>query len=129
MWIRHAVGATLWPLAAVGVDWLRLLARGVWVGGLSALALTLPVALAPLQGDNRRAVLAVALKRFSAVGMGAVLLLTVTGLYSALLTVRHPSDLPDTHYGLTLMAKVVLIVPLLLIALYHHLVPAPTDRT
>src|SRR5260221_1626988 len=128
-WNSHAAGATLWPLAAVGVDWLHLLATGAWVGGLSALALTLPVALAPLAGDNRRAVLMVALKRFSAVGMGAVLLLTVTGLYSASLTVRQPSDLPDTHYGLTLMAKVVLIVPLLLIALYHHLVAAPNGRS
>ena len=121
----HAAGSTLWPVIDVAMDWAHLLANGAWVGGLIALALTLPVALAPLASAERRTALQVVLRRFSAVGVAAVGLLIVTGIYSAVLSVRQPSDLTQTHYGLTLIAKAVLVLPLLLVGLYHHLVTAP----
>ncbi|MEP7289801.1 MAG: CopD family protein [Chloroflexota bacterium] len=121
----HATGSTLWPIAATGVDWLHLLANSAWVGGLVALAATLPVALHSLVGGERRTALMAVLRRFSALATAALALLIVTGIFSALLQIRQPSDLPGTNYGLTLLAKIALIVPLLFIALYHHLVTAP----
>src|SRR5258708_38914412 len=58
----HAAGSTLWPLVSVAVDWLHLLATGAWIGGLVALAITLPAALTPLVGAQRRAALTVVLR-------------------------------------------------------------------
>ncbi len=117
----HAAGSTLWPLAAILVDWLHLLANAAWVGGLVALAITLPIALAPLPTQDRSTALLVALRRFSKIATLLVALIVVTGIFSALLYIRQPADVPDTNYGRTLVAKVILLMPLLLVALYHHL--------
>jgi copper transport protein len=116
----HAAGSTLWPVPSVAVDWMHLLATGAWVGGLSALAALLPVALAPLSAGERQAALLAVLRRFSATGAAALALLIVTGLYSALIHLRQPSDLPSTGYGQTLLFKLLLILPLVVIGLYHH---------
>jgi copper transport protein len=116
----HAAGSTLWPIPSVAVDWMHLLATGAWIGGLIALAALLPAALAPLNAGERQAALLAVLRRFSATGAAAVALLIVTGLYSALIHLRQPSDLPSTGYGQTLLFKAFLILPLLVIGLYHH---------
>ncbi|MCC7447644.1 MAG: FixH family protein [Anaerolineae bacterium] len=117
----HVAGSTLWPVQSVVVDWLHLLANSAWIGGLLALAVTLPVALAPLNPAERQAALLAVLRRFSMIGMLAVGLLIATGVYSAALFVYQPSDLTTTNYGRTLIGKVLLVVPLLLFGLYHHL--------
>ncbi len=117
----HATGSTLWPLLSIVADWLHLLANAAWIGGLVTLTFTLPVALGPLGGAERRAALVVALRRFSVLGVAAVAMMAVTGIYSGLLYVRQPTDLSNTSYGQTLIFKALLIIPLLLIAFYHHI--------
>lgn len=118
----HAAGTPLWAFPSVPVDWLHLLANSAWVGGLIGLSVVLPVALTPLgQADRQSALLAV-LRRFSPLGIISVGLLITTGLYSALIQIPQAVDLTTTGYGRTLIAKVLLIVPLLLIGLYHHLI-------
>ena len=44
----HAAGSLRFPWLALLADWLHTLAAGAWSGGLVALALLLPLALAPL---------------------------------------------------------------------------------
>jgi copper transport protein len=117
----HAAGATLWPAISVAVDCLHLLANAAWIGGLVGLALTFPAALKPLSTFERRSATQAVLRRFSMVGVAMVALLIVTGIYSASVHVRQPMDLPSTNYGQTLVFKLVIVVPLLLIGLYHHL--------
>jgi len=117
----HVAGSTLWPIQSVVVDWLHLLANSAWIGGLVALAVTIPVALAPLHSAERQAALLAVLRRFSMIGVLAVGLLIATGIYSAALFVYQPSDLTTTNYGRTLIGKGLLVVPLLLVGLYHHL--------
>lgn len=118
----HAAGATLWPLEAVAADWLHLLAESAWIGGLLTLCLVLPAALGPLSDTDRTSALTAVLRRFSAVGVISVALLAATGLFSALIHLFQPSDLTDTGYGQTLLLKILLIIPLLLVGLYHHLI-------
>lgn len=117
----HAAGSTLWPIPSVAVDWMHLLATGAWAGGLIALAALLTAALAPLNAGERQAALLAVLRRFSATGAAALALLIVTGLYSALIHLRQPSDVSSTGYGQTLLFKLLLILPLVLIGLYHHI--------
>ncbi len=116
----HAAGSTLWPLASIVVDWLHLLANAAWIGGLVALVIVMPVALGPLTRSERRMAFLVALRRFSVIGVAAVAMMMATGIYSALLYVRQPSDLSNTTYGGSLVFKALLVVPLLLLGLYHH---------
>ncbi|HVO71417.1 MAG TPA: CopD family protein, partial [Aggregatilineaceae bacterium] len=116
----HAAGATLWTPLALGIDYVHLVMNAAWIGGLVALTLVIPPAVAPLAPNARQEALRVVLRRFALLGGIAVLIVGVTGLFSALEFVRQPSDLPDTNYGRTLLLKIALIAPLLLIALYHH---------
>lgn len=117
----HAAGADLWPVPSVFISWLHILANGAWIGGLIGLAVVLGPALTPLQGEDRRSALAAVLRRFAGVGVVCVLLLMATGMYQSALQIRVVTDFTSTEYGLTLLAKYLLILPLLLIAAYHHL--------
>jgi copper transport protein len=116
----HAAGSLLWPWAALLADWLHGLAVGFWVGGLAALVLILPTALAPYQGENRRLALLAVLKRFSAMAVAAVAVVITTGLYSASNWVYKPADLTQTPYGGTLVLKGLLVGAMLLVGLAHY---------
>ncbi len=118
----HAVGSDLWAVPSVFAHWLHMLATGAWAGGLIGLAVLLPVALAPLDEDGKRAALTAALRRFAALGVGAVLILGATGAYNSAIQIRQVSDYVSTPYGLILLAKYALVAPMLLLALYHHLI-------
>lgn len=118
----HAAGADLWLLPSIAAHWLHILATGAWVGGLVGLAVVLSPALAPLPEGDRRAALLAVLRRFSVIGAVAVALLVATGVYNSAIQIRQPGDLVQTDYGLTYLAKIALIVPLLLLALRHHLI-------
>jgi copper transport protein len=117
----HAAGADLWQLTSVLVHWLHILANSAWVGGLIGLAFSLPLALAPLAADSQRAAALAALRRFAGLGVVALIFLAATGLYNAGIQLRQPQDLTNTAYGIAFVGKLLLILPLLGLALYHHL--------
>ncbi|MBI2322862.1 MAG: CopD family protein [Chloroflexi bacterium] len=110
----HAVAAAQGGPAAWLADWLHLLGASVWVGGLAALAATLPLA--------RRAGLAAALlRRFSTLALLSVAALALTGLYQAWLHVRTPSALLETPYGQALLVKLALLVAALALGAHNLL--------
>ncbi len=121
----HAAGSLILPWVAVFVDWAHTLAVGVWVGGLAALALVLPVALKPYTGDARRAALLVVLRQFSRRVVYALAVVVATGLYSAFNWLYQPADLTQTGWGLSLLVKLALVGGLLLLGLLHHLAANP----
>ncbi|MEU8780648.1 copper resistance protein CopC [Streptomyces sp. NPDC048637] len=92
---------------AMPVDVLHLLAVAAWLGGLAALVVSLywgpPV--------ERSAV-----RRFSRLAFGSVLVLVATGLYQSWRQVGTWSALADTTYGRLLLVKVALVVVLVGIA-------------
>lgn len=107
----HAgVTEPLW--LSVAADWIHLLAAAVWVGGLLHLG-------ALWTGGIEREVLWLLARRFSYVALGSVALLAPTGLYAAWAHVPSPSEVPDSPYGLVLLAKLALIVPLLALGGWH----------
>ncbi|MGQ9888855.1 MAG: CopD family protein [Aggregatilineales bacterium] len=121
----HAAGSLLWPWAAVFNDWLHLLAVGVWTGGLTALTLTLPMALRPYQGEARRLALLAALRRFSRLATAAVAVVIASGVYSALNWVYTPTDMTETAWGGALLVKLGLVGLLLFLGLAHHIAANP----
>ncbi|MBZ0303197.1 MAG: CopD family protein [Anaerolineae bacterium] len=121
----HAAGSLMLPWLAVFVDWTHTLAVGIWVGGLAALVLVLPMALRPYRGEARRQALLIVLQRFSRLITYAVALAVATGIYSALNWVYQPSDLTQTSWGGALLVKVVLVAGVLLLGLVHHVAANP----
>jgi putative copper export protein/methionine-rich copper-binding protein CopC len=120
----HAAGSNLLPWAAIINDWLHRVGVALWVGGAAALALVVPVALGPLAADARRAAFLAALRRFSPIAAGALGVVIASGLYSASNWVTRPDD-AATPYGLALLAKAVLIVPLIVLGAVHHVLAHP----
>ncbi|HET6315611.1 MAG TPA: CopD family protein, partial [Chloroflexota bacterium] len=107
----HAAASTDPLHVAMIADWLHLVAVGAWTGGLFALAIvgTAGARLAPTD------VWFILLRRFARLAVGAIVLLALTGLYSFWRQVGSPGALA-TPYGETLIVKLALLVPLLLLA-------------
>ena len=114
-WSGHAAAVEEWEAGALLSDVGHLLATGAWLGGLAPFAL----ALAWARETARPAALGVgrdAARRFSALALGAVGLLTLTGLLNVWVHVREVPALVGTPYGRLLLVKLALFVPLLGIA-------------
>ncbi|MGY1499209.1 copper resistance CopC/CopD family protein [Streptomyces sp. QTS52] len=100
----------LQPDIAMPVDVLHLIAVAVWLGGLSALLVALfrAPADAPIEGS--------AVRRFSRVAFGSVLVLVATGIYQSWRQLGSWSALTDTSYGQLLLVKIGLVAVLVGIA-------------
>lgn len=90
----------LQPGVAMPLDILHLLAVATWLGGLAALV----VALYRAPSIERAAV-----RRYSRLAFGAVVVLAVTGLYQSWRQVGTWTALTGTAYGQLLLVKVALI--------------------
>ncbi|MET8058624.1 copper resistance CopC/CopD family protein [Streptomyces microflavus] len=96
---------------AMPVDVLHLLAVAAWLGGLVSLL----VALYRTPDIGSRAV-----RRFSRVAFGSVLVLAATGIYQSWRQVGSWSALTGTRYGQLLISKVALIAVLLAVAWFSR---------
>ena len=133
--------AARWPLAALGLPLLALLAlpalaghatiqhpialfapvnvihvtaMAAWVGGLTGLlvgALTLPRDDPDPAAATR--VLAGALARFSPIALGCVIVLIATGVVQALIEMSAWSQFVDTGYGRALLVKIAALAVLI----------------
>ncbi|GGU27167.1 copper resistance CopC/CopD family protein [Streptomyces lavendofoliae] len=103
---EHA-SAGLQPLVAMPVDILHLLAMAAWLGGLAALL----VVLYREPSIERSAV-----RRFSRVAFGSVVVLAATGIYQSWRQVGSWSALTGTAYGRLLLLKVGLVAVLVGVA-------------
>jgi copper transport protein len=127
-WTGHAVvAAKEFPFAIVS-DWLHLLAAGFWVGGLFHLALTLPKALADLKGPARLDVLHRVIPLFTRLAIASTILIVLTGLYNSWMHVDRFGELWSTPYGETLLVKVLLVVPMLVLGGINTFIIHPRVR-
>ncbi|WP_128818067.1 copper resistance CopC/CopD family protein [Streptomyces sp. S063] len=96
---------------AMPVDVLHLLAVAAWLGGLASLL----VALYRTPDIGSAAV-----RRFSTVAFGSVVVLAATGIYQSWRQVGSWSALTGTRYGQLLVLKVALIAVLLAVAWFSR---------
>ncbi len=122
--ISHAAGSLVMPWVALSMHWLHTLASAFWVGGLAALALVLPVAIQPYEGDTRRQVILAAMRRYSLLIVGALAVVVTSGLYNSSNWFYSADDV-TTVYGGTLLLKVLLVAILIGIGALHHLALRP----
>ncbi|WP_020388766.1 CopD family protein [Kribbella catacumbae] len=101
-------------ILVVGVDMLHLLAGSIWLGGLAALAMTLP----DLSG--RGAVAAEVLTRFSTTAAGVLAALVAAGFVLAWRILGSWGPLLDTTYGQLLLVKIGIVLVAIAIAAWNR---------
>ncbi|PCG82084.1 hypothetical protein CIB93_32040 [Streptomyces sp. WZ.A104] len=99
------------PGIAMPVDVAHLLAVAAWLGGLASLLVALY--RTPEIGSA-------AVRRFSTVAFGSVVVLAATGIYQSWRQVGSWSALTGTRYGQLLILKVALIAVLLAVAWFSR---------
>lgn len=116
--ISHGAAAPFWVPFTVALDWLHLLGTAVWVGGLFGLVLTVPLVRG--FGAAMRPVFAGVVIRFSQCATISIIVLSLTGLYSAWLHVGSLDALLPTEYGRALTIKLVLFAGLVALGAFNH---------
>lgn len=102
------------PFLPVLADWVHLLATSTWVGGLIYFVAGL-WATRSLDPAIRTRLTARLIPRFSALALLSVGLLALTGLYSAILRVGTFEALMNTWYGRTLIVKLAVALPMIML--------------
>jgi putative copper export protein/mono/diheme cytochrome c family protein/peroxiredoxin len=110
---------------AVAVDISHVIATGLWVGGLPALALLLHAAGRDDDAQARTTTHRTA-RRFSYVALVAVLVLVASGSASAVAQVGSVAALAGTTHGHLLLAKLALLIPILALAAVNRVQLLPT---
>jgi copper transport protein len=113
----HGTNQSGFDVAQVAFRIVHLVAAGVWVGGLTVLAVLLAVPLR--RGTLRGAVAVAAFRRYGALAVLAVGALTASGLVLAGAGIASPEALITTTYGWTLIAKVIAVAVVMVIGLRH----------
>lgn len=124
-WAGHAAAVEPLGLIAALADALHVVAAGLWLGALFPLALLLRAG-ARESGADARPYAVLAVRRFSAFSLVAMLLIVATGLWNAWVEVGSVPALVGTRYGRLLLVKVALLGPILALALAsrRRLLPA-----
>ncbi|HET9104315.1 MAG TPA: copper resistance protein CopC [Solirubrobacteraceae bacterium] len=86
-------------------DFLHLVSGSVWIGGLIGLL----VLWTTVAAEQRVAALGVVVPRFSAVALGAVILLLISGTGSTVVHMPVLSALWETSYGVAILVKIGLL--------------------
>ena len=115
--------ASVTGIGAVIADAAHVLAAATWTGGLAFVVAGLLMARA-----DRWPLAAVAVPRFSATAMVAVAILVVAGAINGYLQVRAWRGLWETEYGVLLLVKIGLVLPLLSLGAYNNRFAVPRLR-
>lgn len=101
-------------------DVAHITAAAMWTGGLAFVVLALVLA-----GRDRWPLATRSVPRFSLMAMGSVAVLIVAGVVNGYLQVRTWRALWETTYGLLLLGKVSLLLPLLALGAYNNRYAVP----
>ena len=104
-------------------DAAHVQAAGVWTGGLAFVVLGLV-----LTRSDRWELAATSVPRFSTMAVVSVAVLLVAGTVNGYLQVREWRGLWDTEYGILLLVKVGLVLPLLALGAYNNRFAVPRLR-
>jgi copper transport protein len=115
--------ASVTGIGAVIADAAHVLAAATWTGGLAFVVAGLVMARA-----GRWPLAAVVVPRFSTTAVVAVAVLLVAGAINGYLQVRAWRGLWETEYGVLLLVKIGLVLPLLALGAYNNRFAVPRLR-
>jgi putative copper resistance protein D len=124
-WAGHAAAVESWGIQAVLVSALHLLAAAIWLGSLPWLWGLLGAG-SQENGADARPFAVLAVRRFSALALPAMLVLVGTGLGNTWIQVEDVASLVGTRYGALVLVKSLLVVAILALAAWNRrqLLPA-----
>ena len=125
--VSHGAATVEIRTLALAADFLHLVASAFWVGAVFHFALGVSL-FRFLPEEDRRDCLADLVPRFSIVAAMSVAVIVVTGVFSGFAQVTAAEAL-NTPYGVTLIAKVALVFPLLFLAGLNLVWVRPRLRT
>lgn len=123
----HAAAVTEWKAVALGTDSVHLLATAMWVGGLFYLFLLMR-SLSNAEADIRARLMGAVIPRFSRMAQFCVGAILLTGTYTAWIHMPSWSAFVTTWWGLALLTKILLFLPLLALGAVNLLVIKPQLR-
>ena len=104
---------------------LHLIGAAVWAGGMVMLALAVGAARRTVAEHERIALFRALGRRFAVAGGIAMLVLIATGTDMAADRLAAFGDLFDSDYGERVLAKLVLVIVVIALTLFHTLVQGP----
>ncbi len=122
-----AVSGTVAPFALMA-DFLHLVAAALWVGGMLYIAVIYVPVLRPLPREACAYALLTVLPYYSFSAGAGVLLMALTGPFSATVHLTSWEQLVTTAYGRVLIVKSLLVGGLLLTSAFHVLLLRPRLR-
>ncbi len=108
-------------------DWLHLVSASFWVGGL-VFFVGMLAALRGIAAPLRTRLTAALIPRFTRVALLSVGVLTLTGVYSAILRLGSWEALTGTLYGRLLILKSLLALPMILLGAINFLITTPNMK-
>jgi putative copper export protein len=126
--VSHAAAQPTGRIVAVATQIVHLTAAGAWMGVLMHLLAARPVIESCTMSAQVRFVADI-VSRFSPLALCAAMLLAASGVLTVLRYLSTPSDIFASAYGLTLLVKLSLMLPLLAAAYvnFRRIRPALLD--
>ena len=104
---------------AIVIDWLHLLAASLWVGGMMYIATNYLPVLKRLHIPQQAHSLVTVLPYFSPLAIAGVVIMAITGPFSATFHLTSWQEFLSTAYGRALLVKIALIGGLLVTSAIH----------
>ena len=104
---------------AIIIDWLHLLAASLWVGGMMYIATNYLPVLKRLHMSQQARSLVTVLPYFSPLAITGVVIMAITGPFSATFHLTSWQQFLSTAYGRALLVKIALIGGLLVTSAIH----------
>ncbi|MEE8349180.1 MAG: CopD family protein [Acidobacteriota bacterium] len=123
----HAAAVNEWKAVALGTDAAHLLATAMWMGGLFYLFILMG-SLSSAESGVRARLMGEIIPRFSRMAQFCVGAILVTGAYTTWIHMPTWSAFVTTWYGLALLTKILLFLPLLGLGAVNLLVIKPQLR-
>jgi copper transport protein len=118
-------GILTWPVV---IDWLHLVATGIWVGGIFTVSLVLLPAL-KASGQAHLVPFLDTLDRFSPFAYASVVVLTLSGGFNGKFHVPSWDAFFNSVYGRTLVVKIVLVGLMIMISAFTVGIVRPKLRS
>lgn len=105
---------------SIGNDIVHLVSSGAWFTGIIVLATVVPLAWRKRAEDDRRALMAPVVVRFSNLALPAIAVVAITGFVNSLFDVGNLRDLIEESYGIALSVKIIFFFGILALGAVNH---------
>lgn len=116
----HSAAVRSFAPVAVINDWLHFAAVTIWIGGLLQMVIVFAAPAKAMSEPAGTEIRWALVRRFAAIATYALALVAVTGLSEAMFHVVTPFNLVHSPYGLVVILKTLLVIPLVALAAIQH---------